>query len=148
MRLWAVWAAGFLLMAVIASGCQPLVPAEEPPQFFITPMFFVSLDDRTYDTPSFRVRYPDGWEVVKSNMIWGAQEVYFISPDETMEIFVAALPPDPTETDAGLYLREATIELSDEHTVYVRGTAPRSAQEMFDRLLDQVIASLSLPESP
>ena len=75
-----------LALGLLMSACQPLVPATTPPQLQHTPGAFVSLTADSYDAGVFRVRYPEGWRVVKTNIAAAPMAVVFVSPDDTLTI--------------------------------------------------------------
>ncbi|MGB1285185.1 MAG: hypothetical protein ACPG7F_01530 [Aggregatilineales bacterium] len=141
-------------MLVLISACSALAPAETPPQLEMTPGYMMQLDDRYYETASFRLRYPPGWTIIKSNISVGAAEVYFISSDapddpdeidETMEIFVFITPRPAPDIPDGMIFIEEQVEFDNGDIIFIRGTTPENQESDLRTAMNNLITSLEQP---
>ena len=137
----------WLIGAVLLAACQPIIPAQVPEQLALTPGYMTHIDDRYYETASFRVRYPPGWQIIKSNIHVGAAEVYFVSLDETMEIFVFITPLPEPEISDGVFFVEEQVMFSDDSGVFIRGTAPTAQQADFGTIFTALVNSIEQPDA-
>lgn len=130
-----------LMLWLALSACQPLVPARTPPQLQQTPGAFVSLTADTYDAGVFRVRYPEGWRVVKTNIAAAPMSVVFVSPDETLTIQLSEAPLDPPDTDASRTFTRSVQQPLNGMTLYAYAEAPLSRRDDLQQLLQRVLES-------
>ena len=128
---------GALLFTALFAGCGRLAPATTPPQLAATPGHFVTIDDSVYDAGRFRVRYPDGWRVVKSSAAGAPPEVIFVAPDETATI---TLSTAPREADNATATR--TITLADGSTLTATLHVTPDAGSDYSDLFERVVASV------
>lgn len=133
-----------IAMLWLGAACAPIVPAQTPPQLEFTPGASVRVDDVVYDAGDFKIDYPQGWRIVKSNTAEAPMSVVFVSPDETMAIYLSAdsqaeftLPEDHTES------KTRRIELDNGQTVMVGGSATFEAWHTLTPIYERIVASVS-----
>ncbi len=134
-----------LLCMLLCAGCAPLIPATVPPQLSHTPGTFITIDDQFVGTTLWRIRYPDGWRVVKISIAAEPVRFVFVSPDDQMVIEVAetALIEATPEPDR-IYLRD-TRSIAG-LTFYLSGSAPQNEGEMFEGFYQLVLDSVQIRE--
>jgi hypothetical protein len=131
------------LLLIALTACQPLVPATTPPQLEHTPGAFVSVTDDSYDAGVFRVRYPEGWRVVKTSIAGAPMEVVFVSPDEEMTIRLSEAAFDAPEPDDERFTRyeQRTLNNTAGITLYARAESPLSRRDELQTLFQRVVQS-------
>jgi hypothetical protein len=137
---------GGLLLALAA--CLPDIPATTPPQLGATVGVALTILSDEVLTDAYRLRYPQGWRVVKANPADSLTQLVFVSPDEQTTITLheqASLPAVlsiPTPSAGNLQL-ERRLSLAD-RTLYLRLEAPQAsfeqAQALFEAMLDSLQA--------
>lgn len=133
----------YLLSLIIIGGmtaCTSLVPATTPPQLAYTAGAPVVVTDDMYDAGVFRVRYPQGWTVVKNSVAGAPMSAVLVSPDETQTIQIAVEPLAPLRPDAAMSF-SAEREIRG-NIIYVLGEAPAEQADVFEAVFEQVVASL------
>jgi hypothetical protein len=131
----------WLAIAGVLTACQSPIPATTPPQLQHTPGEFISLTADSYDAGVFRVRYPDGWRVVKTNIAAAPMDVVFVSPDDALTIRLSEAAFDPPDTDDNTFIRFEQHTLNG-LTLYAYAEAPRSRRAELQLLFRRVLASV------
>jgi hypothetical protein len=91
---------------------------------------------------AFVARYPRMWRVVKLNAAHEPTRFAFISPDDSLYLFVSLVPPQGTDVDAPL---QASVALP-EATVWLWGrTEEGTPLNALRPTFDDVKASISTP---
>jgi hypothetical protein len=129
----------FLLIGLAA--CQSPVPATTPPQLDHTPGAFVSVTDDVYNAGVFRVRYPEGWRVVKTSIAGAPMEVVFVSPDDELTIRLSEAAFDLPESDDETFSRyeQRMLDSTAGITLYAYAESPLSRRDELQTLFQQVL---------
>lgn len=130
-----------LILGLVGGGCAPIVPAKLPPQLAHTPAPSVIIGDGVVRDASFVARYPRTWRVVKLNAAHEPTRFAFISPDDTLYLFVSLVPPEGADADAPL---QASVKLAGA-TVWLWGRSEGVPIESLSLTFDDVKASISTP---
>lgn len=110
-----------MLLLLLAAGCEALVPATVPPQLFNTPGAPIVLDDDQLQIGDWRVPLPIGWKVVKNRPSIEPLGVVFVSPDETVLIWLSETPLALSDFHA---LQHQAVWESSGGSLYLYAEAP------------------------
>jgi hypothetical protein len=128
---------------LVVAGCAPLIPATVPPQLSHTPGTFITIDDQFVGTAVWRIRYPDGWRVVKISIAAEPVRLVFVSPDEHMLIEVAETTPlEATPEPDRINFRD-TLSIAG-ITLYLGGSTPQDEREIFEGFYQLVRDSVQI----
>jgi len=133
----------YSLLLLIFAACAPIVPATTPPQLQHTPGAPITISETRLDGGAFQVAYPAGWRVVKGNPAGEPLRATFVSPDETMLIFISVdSQADFTPPDNHRAVSTQLIDLPDGGSVAIAGSAAPESWARFETLFEKVAASL------
>jgi len=133
-----------LLLMIMLSACQSIIPAQSPPQLEHTPGVPISITDNQIDAGWFTLDYPDGWRVV-TNIAGEPLELVLVSPDDLMVINIYTRSncaiPDVTP-EPGTYWRDGCQGDSQGQHVHVSGRPDTEFQDIYDPIFDAVRDSI------
>jgi len=134
----------FVIILFCLAACAPIVPAQTPPQLEFTPGAPVTIDDTLYDAGVFRMAYPQGWRVVKSNTAEAPMSAVFVSPDETMAIHVT-VDPQGEFTIPGDHTERKTrrIDLASGESIAIGASATFESWDTLVPIYEGIVDSLS-----
>lgn len=142
------WASALGVLVLILAACLPDIPATTPPQLGATAGAPISVDRTEISTTTYRLRYPQGWRVVKANPAQSLTYLVFVSPDEQIQIQLSEMPlalaptPSPEQIQQERWLNVGGVHL------YGRLIAPRDLAEPARQYFAALLASLRPLSAP